>query len=168
MNVEESLNKNSIELANRFREVILSGTWIANTNFKNELIDVNWEIAVTQFQNLNTICRLAQHVHYYIAGIKSVLAGGRLNISDKYSFDFLPVASQSEWDDFLWEFWKDAGDFASLVEQLSEQKLNEVFVEEKYGTYKRNIDAMIEHSYYHLGQIVLIKKMLIAVDLKSR
>lgn len=26
-----------IILANRFREVILNGTWIANTNFKNEL-----------------------------------------------------------------------------------------------------------------------------------
>lgn len=168
MNAEESLNKNGLELANRFREVILSGTWIANTNFKNELIDLNWKIAVTQFKTFNTICLLAQHVHYYIAGIKNVLSGGRLEISDKYSFDFLPVTSQSEWDDFLGKFWRDAADFASLVEQLSEQKLNEEFVEEKYGTYKRNIDAMIEHSYYHLGQIVLIKKMLIAVDLESR
>lgn len=168
MNVEKNLNKSGDELANRFREVILNGTWIANINFKNELADLNWEIAVTQFQNLNTICLLAQHVHYYIAGIKIVLAGGRLEISDKYSFDFPSVASQSEWDNFLWKFWKDAADFASLVEQLSEQKLNEEFVEKKYGTYRRNIEAMIEHSYYHLGQIVLIKKMLIAVDLESR
>jgi hypothetical protein len=26
--------------------------------------------------------------------------------------------------------------------------------------YYINIDAMIEHCYYHLGQIVLIKKLL--------
>lgn len=29
--------KNQSQLADRFREVILNGTWIANTNFKNEL-----------------------------------------------------------------------------------------------------------------------------------
>jgi len=33
-------------------------------------------------------------------------------------------------------------------------------VEEKYGNYQRNIDGMIEHSYYHLAQIVVIKKIL--------
>jgi hypothetical protein len=43
---------------------------------------------------------------------------------------------------------------------MPEEKLNQVFVDEKYGTYQRNIDAMIEHAYYHLGQIVLIKKMI--------
>ena len=39
--------------------------------------------------------------------------------------------------------------------------MKENFVDEKYGTFQRNIEAMIEHSYYHLGQIVLIKKMLL-------
>lgn len=43
---------------------------------------------------------------------------------------------------------------------MEETKLNAYFVEEKYGSYYRNIDAMIEHSYYHLGQIVLINKIL--------
>jgi hypothetical protein len=43
---------------------------------------------------------------------------------------------------------------------MQDEKLKDVFVEEKYGTYQRNIDGMIEHSYYHLGQIVLIKKLL--------
>ena len=59
-------------LANRFREVILNGTWIANTNFKKELENLDWKTATTQFQNLNTISVLAQHIHYYIEGIKNV------------------------------------------------------------------------------------------------
>jgi hypothetical protein len=33
-------------------------------------------------------------------------------------------------------------------------KLDEVFVDEKYGTYQRNIDGMIEHAYYHLGRLL--------------
>lgn len=149
-----------IQLANRFREVILNGTWIANTNFKNELEYLDWKTATARFQNLNTISVLAQHIHYYIHGIKQFFLSGKLEIRDRYSFDFPEITSQKEWDNFLTEFWKDSTEFASLIEQMPEEKLNEDFVDKKYGTYLRNIDGMIEHSYYHLGQIVWIKKVI--------
>ena len=151
---------NQLKLANRFREVILNGTWIANTNFKNELSKINWKIAIKKSENLNSIAALAQHIHYYIKGIKNVFLGGRLEISDKYSFDFPEIQSEQEWLNFLVEFWKDSEELALLIETMEETKLNAYFVEEKYGSYYRNIDAMIEHSYYHLGQIVLINKIL--------
>jgi len=44
---------------------------------------------------------------------------------------------------------------------MTPQELDAIFVLEKYGTYRRNIEGMIEHAYYHLGQISLIKKMII-------
>ena len=44
---------------------------------------------------------------------------------------------------------------------MPEEELNQVFVDEKYGTFHRNINALIEHGYYHLGQIVLIKKNVV-------
>jgi hypothetical protein len=154
--------ENANQLADRFREVILHGRWIANTNYKDQLSDLNWEIATAKLHSLNTIAVLTQHIHYYINGIKNVLKGGSLDIRDKYAFDFPALQSQDEWENMLTRFWSDAEAFASLVEQLPEQKLNDVFVEQKYGTFRRNIEAMIEHSYYHLGQVVLIKKILLS------
>ena len=154
-------NKIAQQTANRLREVILNGTWIANTNFKNQLDNLNYEIAITKIDSFNTIAILAQHIHYYINGINNVFKGGNLEIRDKYSFDFAPIESQKQWNGFLSQFWNDAEAFASFVEQLSNEQLHQAFVDEKYGSYLRNIDAMIEHSYYHLGQIVLLKKMLI-------
>lgn len=147
-------------LSNRFREVILNGTWIANTNFKDQLTNLDWKMATAKFQALNTISILAQHIHYYINGIKNVFLGGNLEIRDKFSFDFPPIESQEQWESFLTKFWKDSEEFADLIEKMPEEKLYENFIDEKYGTYLRNIDGMIEHSYYHLGQIVLIKKIL--------
>ena len=152
--------KNTVEIANRFRETILNGTWIANTNYKHQLENLDWKIAVTSVKNLNTISILAQHIHYYINGINNVFKGGPLDIKDKFSFDFPPITSQEDWQTFLDKFWNAAEEFASFTEQMPDEKLDHVFVDEKYGTYKRNIEAMIEHSYYHLGQIVLIKKFL--------
>ena len=43
----------SEQLANRLREVILNGTWIANTNFKDQLENLDWKIA-TKKLNLST------------------------------------------------------------------------------------------------------------------
>jgi hypothetical protein len=152
--------KNTSKLAIRFREVILNGTCVANTNYKDQLSNLNWEVATTKFDSLNTISVLAQHIHYYIKGVKNVFNGGNLEIKDTYSFDFLPIKTEREWKLFLSNFWNDAEEFAALIEQMPDERLNEMFVEEKYDTYQRNIDGMIEHCYYHLGQIVLIKKIL--------
>lgn len=148
------------QIATRFREVILNGTWIANTNYNNQLTNLNWEIATTKFKSLNTIAVLAQHIDYYISGLIKVFKGGTLDIKDKFSFDFPVIKSQIEWEAFLTKFWNDAEEFASLIEQIPDEKLNHVFVDEKYGTYQRNLEGIIEHSYYHLGQIVLIKKII--------
>lgn len=147
-------------LAMHFREVILNGTWIANTNYKNELSGLDWEIAVSKVGSLNTISLLAQHVHYYINGINNVFSGGTLDIKDKYSFDFPVIRSQQEWDDFLMKFWRDAEIFAVFVEEIPDEDLSKVFTDEKYDTFQRNIEGMIEHAYYHLGQIVLLKKLI--------
>jgi uncharacterized damage-inducible protein DinB len=152
--------KKSYQLAKRFREVILNGTWIANTNYKDQLSNLSWELAVAQLGSFNSIAVLAQHIHYYINGINNVFKGGTLDIRDKYSFDFAPLSSQQEWDAFLTQFWNDSEAFAQWIEKMPDETLNQAFVDAKYGTFQRNMDGMIEHAYYHLGQIVLIKKLL--------
>ena len=151
----------ALQLAKRFREVMLDGLWIANTNFKAKLSDVTWEQATTKIGNINTIAMLTFHVDYYIAGILNVFEGGDLEIKDKFSFDLHPIESQKQWAELLNKLWTDSEKLVTMLEQMPDDKLNEVFVDEKYGTYLRNIDGMIEHAYYHLGQITLIKKMIL-------
>ena len=152
--------ENTKQIAKRFREVILNGTWVANTNFKDQLSNLDWKIATTEIKSLNTIAILAQHIHYYINGINRVFKGGTLDIRDQFSFDFPAMQSQKDWETFLLRFWNDAETFAAMIEQMPDEQLKQVFVDEKYGTYQRNIDGMIEHSYYHLGQIEKKNKMI--------
>ena len=149
------------QIAKQFREVYLSGKWIANTNLKQELTAVDWQQATTKVASLNTIAVLAFHLNYYVAGLVQVLEGGTLDIRDKYSFDAPPITSQQDWEDLLSSIWENAERFASLVEVITEAQLKGAFVMEEYGTYYQNIHGMIEHGYYHLGQIVLIKKLLL-------
>ena len=147
------------QLANQFREVLLNGTWIS-TNFKAQLEDVTWEQATTKVSSLNTIAALTFHINYYVAGVLNVFEGGTLDIRDKYSFDMPLIESAEDWEKLKTKMCRDAERFAELVEQMPDEKLTEGFVKIEYGNYYRNIIGMIEHCYYHLGQVVIIKKMI--------
>jgi len=154
----------SNQLANRFREVFLNGTWIANTNYKDQLSKVNWKQAIAKIGSLNSILALTYHINYYVAGVLQVFEGGNLDIRDKYSFNFPDIKSEEEWNGLLSDLLSNAEKFASHIELMSDEKLEDNFVDKRYGSYRRNIEGMIEHSYYHLGQISLIRKMILELD----
>lgn len=147
------------QLADRFREVLLNGRWVANTNYRDQLEATTWAQAIRQVGNLNTIAVLTYHINYYIAGILPVFDGGPLEIRDKYSFDLPPLRSEQDWVQLRADLLHNAELFAQRVEGMSPEALDAVFVDEKYGTYRRNIEGVIEHSYYHLGQISLLRKL---------
>ena len=148
------------QLAQQFREAHLNGRWLANTNLKEQLDNTTLEQANTKVGDHNTIALLAFHLNYYVDGMCRVLEGGPLDISDKYAFDAPPIQTEEEWKALKQKLWKDAERFALLVEQLPEEDLEKPFANLNYGSNYLNISTMIQHIYYHLGQIVLIKKLL--------
>ena len=83
-----------------------------------------------------------------------------MNARDKYSFDHPVVSSQTDWENLLTKTFSDAEILADLIEQLSEDMLWQNFTDAKYGTYYRNLQGLIEHNHYHLGQIVILKKLI--------
>ena len=147
-------------LSERLKEVLTEGTWVTGTNFKAQIINLEWQDAIKKIEDLNSVADLTFHINYYVAGVTKVLKGGPLEIKDKFSFDYPPIESAEDWKNLSHKFCADAENFIQLVEQLEEAKLLGNFVDEKYGTYYRNIDVMIEHTYYHLGQVILIKKLI--------
>ena len=149
----------SQQLARHLRDVHFGGNW-TSVNLKEVLKDVTWQQAVVKVGSINTIVKLVYHINYYVSSVSKVLQGGPLESKDEYSFNHPPVQSQQDWDDLLNKTWTDAETFAHLIEQLPESKLDDFFVDAKYGTYYRNLQGIIEHTHYHLGQIVLVKKML--------
>lgn len=150
----------NIHIANRLKDVFLDGKWIANTNFKEQLMNTTWEQAIYKIENINSIALLTFHIHYYIKGFINVFENGILDIKDKYSFDMPEIKNELIWKKMVKEFINDAETLILYIEKMDEQMLYEPFILKEYGTYLRNIDAQIEHSYYHLGQIVLIKKII--------
>lgn len=147
-------------LANRFREVILNGKLVAYTNFHDQLSQVSWKEAKQKVGPLNTIAALTFHVNYYISGVLDFFEKGELTIRDKFSFDMPPINKKEDWENLKSDLFDNAEKYAEHLENMTDEKMQEFFVKEEYGTYEKNINLMIEHCYYHLGQISLIRKMM--------
>ena len=151
----------STQIAKHLRDVFFGGNW-TTVNLKDTLADVSWEQATTPVYSFNSIATLAYHMTYYVTAVLKVLEGGSLNASDKLSFTHPPIACQEDWLQMQDRMWAEAKQFAALIGQLPEDKLFEDFTDPKYGNYYRNFSGIIEHTHYHLGQIVLIKKIISA------
>ena len=152
--------RRGILLAKRLREVFIDGRWIANTNYQHQVKQLDWEQATQKVGNLNTVALLTYHINYYLAGILSAIETGKLEIRDKYSFDMPEITNQKDWDILWYNLILNAEKFAKHVEAMEDDELERPFIAEEYGSYLRNIEGVIEHSYYHLGQITLIGKMV--------
>jgi len=155
------------QLAKHFRELYFGGNW-TSVNMKDSLENVTWTQANTKIGSLNTIAVLVFHTNYYVAAVLKVLQGGPLEAKDKYSFDLPAIRSAEDWQQLLDKSWEDARNFADAVEQLPEGKLDEIFADEKYGRFYRNIQGVIEHTHYHLGQVVVLKKLLVENNMTAQ
>ncbi|MDI1233433.1 MAG: DUF1572 domain-containing protein [bacterium] len=147
------------QIAKHFREIISGGNWTC-TNMKDVTNDITWQQATTQIQNFNTIATLVYHTNYYVSAVLKVFAGETLNAKDELSFNHPPIHNQNDWKAMLNRCWQEAEQFANYIEQLPENQLWVYLSEEKYGNYYRNLHGIIEHMHYHLGQIVILKKII--------
>lgn len=153
-------------IANNLQKVYFGGNWTAS-NLKDQLKDVDFQMATYTIAELNTILSLTFHIHYYLKGTMDVLKGGDLTIRDQYSFDHPQLQNEEEWQAFLSNIWTEAKEFIAHIEALEDDILETYLAEEKYGTYFRNLVGIVEHTHYHLGQIAVIKKMIKSRDKRS-
>jgi uncharacterized damage-inducible protein DinB len=147
------------QIAKRIKEVFFGNNWTA-VNLNDTLKDISWEEATTKIYNCNTIAILVFHIGYYVNGVLKVLEGGSLDIKDKFSFDCPEIKKESDWKALVNRVLNDAEVFVAKVEKLEAATIEATFEDDKYGNYYRNLNGIVEHSHYHLGQIALLKKII--------
>ncbi|RYY93428.1 MAG: DinB family protein [Chitinophagaceae bacterium] len=144
-------------IAQQVRQLYFGGNW-TEVSLREVLAGVGWQEALATGASPNSIAALTYHIHYYVAIQRRLLEAGTLDGRDSDAFRHPPIAGEADWQALLARCWSDAEALAALVEGLPDSRLDETFVHEKHGSWYRNLLGMIEHSYYHLGQIVLLKK----------
>ncbi len=60
--------------AKHFKEIYFGGNW-TTVNLKDTLSGINWQQAITQVYDFNTIATLTNHINYYVKAVQKVLEG---------------------------------------------------------------------------------------------
>lgn len=147
------------EIARHLRAVYFGGNW-TSVNFKDILSNINHIQATTKLGELHTIAGLTYHTNYYITGVNKVLLGGKLETRDQFSFDCPILETEVDWQRLVKKSLADAEEFAGHIEHLDDDLFAKHFVDKKFGSYYGNLNGIIEHCHYHLGQIMVIKKLI--------
>lgn len=149
----------SKHLSQHLYQVYFGGNW-TTVNYRDVLADVSWQEATASLKEMNTMATLVQHTFYYTQALKRVLKGEPLAAKDELSFTHPEIQNEEDWLTFKSDLFKDVEDTVHILAAFSDDRWNDWFEEEKYGTYHRNVLGIIEHLHYHLGQLVIIKKLL--------
>lgn len=151
-----SLLKN---IAQHVLEVHEGDNWTEVT-IKDTLQDVSLREAVTiTIASPNSIAALLYHLTFYNEVVLQRLLGIYEAIPSSNGFD-LPVLSSEE----SWQKLKDNN--LQSAHKLSEGIL--LFPEDRLfdltanggSTYYKNLHGIAEHAHYHLGQMVILKKLI--------
>lgn len=151
------------EIAKHVRGVYRKGNWTVSS-LEPHLADVDYKEATTQVFGLNSIATLTFHLNYYVHNVANYLAGEPFQSKDKEAFAHPPINSEDDWQSLKTTAVADGERFAKLIESLPDDVLLTTFIDDKYGNYFRNLIGIVEHIHYHLGQIVLLKKVIRAKE----
>jgi uncharacterized damage-inducible protein DinB len=147
----------SQNLAKHLSQLYFGGSW-TSVSLNSVLKGLNWEKAIVKEKDFNSVYTLAYHINYYVHEVRKVLEGGELEAKDEWSFSPPEIKSVTDWNKFLTQVWEDGEKLAEQLDKLPEKQLNTFFSDPKYGTYFRNLMGVIEHGYYHLGQMTILVK----------
>lgn len=125
------------------------------------LQDVTWEQAIAKpIPSGNSIADLVFHMNFYLNAVHHRLMQGNFgDYKHANSFNCPPLSNEADWQALLQKTWDDAETLAKAVEEMPEEKAWEE-IPPSYGNFYRNLHGMVEHNHYHLGQIVILKKLL--------
>ena len=151
--------KTTEHIAQHIIEVFEGGNW-TDVNMKDTLRDINYKEATTVTKaSYNTIAALVYHISFYNEIVLQRLQGINPSISSANGFDLPPIKSEHDWFQIKQRCFQSAHDLAAAVIKLPEEKLGELTVT-GHSTHYKTLHGVAEHAHYHLGQIVLLKKLV--------
>ncbi len=131
--------------------------WIFHT-----LEDLDWKEAIQATPGSpNTIASLLHHITFYNKVIQQRLQGTDPVIDASNGFDMPPIHNAEDWIWMKTINLQSATDLAEMICQLPDSKLHQPIGNVPgASSYYKQLHGVIEHAYYHLGQIVILKNRI--------
>ena len=153
------MSKLTNEIARHMCEIHFGNNW-SDSSMLEVLKDVTWEQALkTPIPNANSIAVLVFHMNFYLDYVHRNFKNEFLTFEQADTFNAPALQSDADWQALLQKTWVDAEAFAQTVEQIPVEQLH-IVIPPRNNSFYKNTHGVVEHNHYHLGQIVLLKKLL--------
>ncbi len=146
--------KTATELAERINDMYQGENW-SGLNLKDLLADISFSEATTLTKVSNySIASVVAHIIYYLKSVTNNMESDDVDIREEKGFQIKNMEGDVDWQELLRTLGLAV---ANLV-----NKINDMDANENIETFQidRNLHAAIEHCYYHLGQLLFLKRML--------
>ncbi|MEO6173644.1 MAG: DinB family protein [Flavobacterium circumlabens] len=146
-------------ISNLYQSIYNGNPWLEVT-LSHTLENVTAEQAYRKVNpNLNTIWEIVNHLIQWRRNILRRVQGETVVAPDHNYFVPILDSSEAAWEQSLQSLAKSQELWNAFFEDFNDSDLEKIYVDNNH-TYYEHIHGIIQHDVYHLGQIVILKKLL--------
>jgi uncharacterized damage-inducible protein DinB len=147
------------QISTHLLDVVEGENW-TDVNITDTLKDITVQEATLKTKaSPNTIASLVNHLIYWNRVMIQRINGIMVNIPDINGFDVPDLTSEQDWTNLKNELVASAHELSDAIKKVNESRLPEPILPDHSLTYK-SLHGIVEHLHYHLGQIVILKKLI--------
>ena len=152
-------------IAGHLLDVYAGENW-TEVNLKTTLKDVTYtEASQLTPASANTIAGLVHHLAFWNRVMAQRSQGAKVEISESNGFDNSALADEAQWRGLKQDCFQSAQLLAEAIRKLSDVQLQQPILP-AYPTAYKSLQGAVEHVHYHLGQIVILKQLVRALNEK--
>lgn len=153
-------------IARHLRDVYAGQNW-TEVNLQTTLEDVTYEEAsqVTP-ASVNTIAGLVHHLAFWNRVMAQRAGGIRVEIPESNGYDNAPSIDPDHWHNLKKDCFQSGRHLADVISALSTDQLQQEILP-GYPTAYKSLQGCVEHVHYHLGQIVILKQLVRALNVQN-
>lgn len=137
---------------------VVHGNW-TDIYLDDVIADVTFDEAMALPAGItNSIAMLLNHLGLYNNVVSARLDGENPAVNDANGFDVV-VNNDAEWQQLKANVIAGFNMLAAKAKELPDEKLWQL-TPAGHSTFYKTLHGISEHAHYHLGQIVLLKKMI--------
>ncbi|WP_348798881.1 DinB family protein [Flavobacterium adhaerens] len=146
-------------ILNLYQSIYNGNPWLEVT-LVNTLKDITAEQAYRKTNpKLNTIWEIVNHLIQWRRNILRRMQGETITTPEHNYFVPILDPSEAAWEQSLQSLAKTQELWNSYFEKLEDSDLEKIYTNNGHSYYE-HIHGIIQHDIYHLGQIVILKKLL--------
>lgn len=149
--------KETERISELFEKIYHGDSWIGET-LMGTLETISAETAAKKTNPWNSIWEITNHIISWRENVLQRVQGSIKNAPPDNYFTAVKYQSEQAWQNTLQNLKNSQENWIGFLKKMNEADLEKIYPDNN-ASYYHNIQGIVQHDAYHLGQIILLAKM---------